>query len=214
MPAIVTAAQLRTVLGVSSSLYSDAYLDDIIDSAEGVILPMLTAYQSAIAGVYLSDDVAYYLTQRPSQFVEGQTVVITGCVPALFNGTVTITSNASNLYPPFSYAPPFAYSEFYYSPLYVFSAALVNADVDFRNVIPAGVAVLSGASAATLYADNAPVESAILVVSVEIFQSITAPGGQIEGVDFAPSPFRMGRSLQNRVIGLLSPFIEVETICQ
>jgi hypothetical protein len=200
MPAIVTAAELRTVLGVSSSLYSDAYLEGIIDSAEGVILPMLTAYQSAVSGVYLSNNVAYYLTQRPNQFVEGQSVVVTGCVPDLFNGTITITSNASNLYPPFSYAPPFSYSEFYYSPLYTFSAALV--------------AVLSGASAATLYADNAPVESAILVVSVEIFQSITAPGGQIEGVDFAPSPFRMGRSLQNRVVGLLSPFLEVETICQ
>jgi hypothetical protein len=214
MPAIVTAAELRTVLGVSSSLYSDAYLEGIIDSAEGVILPMLTAYQSAVSGVYLSNNVAYYLTQRPNQFVEGQSVVVTGCVPDLFNGTITITSNASNLYPPFSYAPPFSYSEFYYSPLYTFSAALVNADVELRNVIPAGVAVLSGASAATLYADNAAVESAILIVSVEIFQSITAPGGQIEGVDFAPSPFRMGRSLQNRVVGLLSPFLEVETICQ
>jgi cytochrome c biogenesis protein CcdA len=112
MPAIVTAAELRTVLGVSSSLYSDAYLEGIIDSAEGVILPMLTAYQSAVSGVYLSNNVAYYLTQRPNQFVEGQSVVITGCVPSLFNGTVTVTSNAGNLYPPFSY-----------SPLYVFSAA-------------------------------------------------------------------------------------------
>ena len=203
MPNIISVADLRTVLGVSSSLYSDAYLENIIDSAEGVILPMLTAYQSAIAGVYLTNNVAYYLTQRPNQFVEGQSVVITGCVPSLFNGTVTVTSNAGNLYPPFSY-----------SPLYVFSADLVNADVDVRNVIPAGVAVLSGASAATLYADSAPVESAVLIVSVEIFQSITAPGGQIEGVDFAPSPFRMGRSLQNRVVGLLSPFLEVETICQ
>ena len=206
MPAIVSAAELRAVLGVSSSLYSDAYLDNIIDSAEGVILPMLTAYQSAVAGLYLSNNVAYYITQRPNQFVEGQSVVITGCVPSLFNGTVTVTSDYLDLYP---YTGLFPYRS-----AYVFSAAKVNADIEFRSVIPAGVAVLSGASAATLYADIAAVESAILVVSVEIFQSITAPGGQIEGVDFQPSPFRMGRSLQNRVIGLLSPFIDVETICQ
>jgi len=81
MPSIITASQLRTVLGVSSSLYSDAYLDGIIDSAEQVILPMLTANQAAVAGVYLENNVAYYVTQRPNTFVEGQTVVVTGCVP-------------------------------------------------------------------------------------------------------------------------------------
>jgi len=48
MPAIVTAAELRTVLGVSSSLYSDAYLEGIIDSAEGVVLPMLTADRKSV----------------------------------------------------------------------------------------------------------------------------------------------------------------------
>jgi len=33
MPTIITAATLRTTLGVSSSLYSDAVLEDIIESA-------------------------------------------------------------------------------------------------------------------------------------------------------------------------------------
>ena len=51
MPNIISVAELRGVLGVSSSLYSDAYLENIIDSAEGVVLPMLTAYQAAITGV-------------------------------------------------------------------------------------------------------------------------------------------------------------------
>jgi hypothetical protein len=53
-----------------------------------------------------------------------------------------------------------------------------------------------------------------MVVSVEVFQSRTAPGGQIEGVDFAPSPYRMGRSLFNRCVGLLGPYIDVETMAQ
>ena len=92
--AIITAAQLRQVLGVSSSLYSDAYLDEIIGSAEQVILPLLTANQTAVAGVYLTDDVAYYVTQRPHGFVEGQSVVCSGIVPATFNGTFTITTNS------------------------------------------------------------------------------------------------------------------------
>ena len=210
MTAIITAAGLRAVLGVSSSLYSDVYLEHIITSAEEAVLPMLTAYQSAIAGVYLTDNVAYYITQRPNQFVAGQSVIVTGCVPSTFNGTITITSNYWENVP---FLPMINFL-FFGTQYYIFTAAKTNADITLRPVIPAGVAVLSGASAASLYADTAAVESAITIVSVEIFQSITAPGGQIEGVDFAPSPFRMGRSLMNRVVGLLSPYLDVETIAQ
>ena len=194
MPAIITVASLRTVLGVSVSLYSDAYLESIIDSAEQVILPLLTANQSAVAEVYLDDNVAYYVTQRPHYFVAGQTVVVSGVVPsAAFNGTITITDTIIDPY--------------------IFSAAKVNADILIRGVIPAGVAYLSGADAATLYASTDAIEQAVTIVSVEIFQSVVAPGGQIEGVDFAPSPFRMGRSLQNRVIGLLGNYVDVESMC-
>ena len=193
MPAIITVASLRTVLGVSVSLYSDAYLESIIDSAEQVILPLLTANQSAVAEVYLDENVAYYVTQRPHYFVAGQTVVVSGVVPsAAFNGTITITDTIIDPY--------------------IFSAAKVNADILIRGVIPAGVAYLSGADAATLYASTDAIEQAVTIVSVEIFQSVVAPGGQIEGVDFTPSPYRMGRSLMNRVIGLLSPYIDVETM--
>jgi hypothetical protein len=204
MPSIITASQLRTVLGVSVSLYSDAYLDSIINSAEQVILPLLTANQNAVAAVYLQNDVAYYITQKPNTFVADQSVVITGCVPAVFNGTKTVTSN---YYDPFPYLP-FAYP----APYFYFTAAVTNADITFRPVIPAGVAYLSGANAATLYANTDAVEQAVTIVSVEIFQSVVAPGGQIEGVDFTPSPFRMGRSLQNRVIGLLGNYIDVSTM--
>lgn len=204
MPAIITASELRTVLGVSSSLYSDAYLDGIIDAAEQVILPLLTANQNAIAAVYLQSNVAYYITQKPNTFVAGQSVVVTGCVPATFNGTQTVTSN---FYDPFPFVP-FAYP----APYYFFTSAITNADITFRPVIPAGVAYLSGANAATLYSSTDAVEQAVTIVSVEIFQSVVAPGGQIEGVDFTPSPYRMGRSLQNRVIGLLGNYIDVSTM--
>jgi hypothetical protein len=33
-------------------------------------------------------------------------------------------------------------------------------------------------------------------------------------VDFAPTPLRMGRSLYNRVSGLLGAYVDVETIAQ
>jgi hypothetical protein len=205
MPAIITVASLRTVLGVSVSLYSDAYLEGIIDSAEQVILPLLTANQAAVAGVYLENNVAYFVTQRANTFVAGQSVIVSGCVPSTFNGTFTITSN---YYDPF-FNLPFAYAP---GQTFVFTAAKTNANISFRQVIPAGVAYLSGADAATLYANTDAIEQAVTIVSVEIFQSVVAPGGQIEGVDFTPSPYRMGRSLMNRVIGLLSPYLDVETM--
>ena len=78
-----------------------------------------------------------------------------------------------------------------------------------KNIIPAGKATLSGAST---YVGNANVESAVLAVAVEVFQSRTAAGGQIEGVDFAVTPFRLGRSLFNRISGLLGPYIDTETM--
>jgi hypothetical protein len=190
MPTIITATQLRTVLGVSTSLYSDSVLDDIIDTAEAVILPLLTSYSVPIDAVSLVDNVAYFATATLNPFGEGQSVVISGCGTP-FNGTRTVTTSLLNDD--------------------AFSAAVTNADVISRNVIPSGLATLSGA---TTYVGNSAVETAVTVVSVEVFQSRTAPGGQIEGVDFSPTPFRMGRSLYNRVSGLLGALVDVGSIAQ
>ena len=192
MPSIVTASQLRSVLGVSSALYSDAYLDDIIDTAEGVILPLLTAHSVAVTHVEIESNVAYFTTQMRHEFVVGQSVIVAGVVPSTFNGTRTVTDT--------QVAP------------FIFTQALTNSDITARATIPAGTATLSGQAAAVIYIGNSNVESAVLNVSVEVFQSRVAPGGQIEGVDFAPSPFRMGRSLYNRISGLLGNLVDVESI--
>ena len=79
MPTIVTAAELRTILGVSSSLYSDAYLGDIVDASENLVLPMLVTFQSKINKVKLTNNVAYFETATIQEFTEGQSVIITGC---------------------------------------------------------------------------------------------------------------------------------------
>jgi hypothetical protein len=190
---IITATELRNVLGVSDSLYSDEYLELMILSAEGAILPLLTGYQSAVTGIEVKDSVAYYTTQRVNYFVAGQSVVISGCGNA-FDLTVTVTND--------SITP------------YVFTSATAAPNQIFTPKIPAGLAVLNGSSAEDLYSNVAPVKSALLVVSVEVFQSITAPGNTSSQIDFQPSPFVLGRSLQNRVIGLLAPFIDVDTMAQ
>ena len=189
MPNIITAAQLRSVLGVSSSLYSDGYLDDIIDTAEQAILPLLIQNSTAIVEYKLDANVATFYTRRVHTFVEGQSIVVTG-LPAPFTATHTVTKVTDTS----------------------FSAALTSSDVTVRQIIPNGIATLSGYSAATLYVGNASIESAIYAVSIEVFQSRTAAGGQIEGLDFASSPYRMGRSLLNRVVGLLGNYIDVDTM--
>jgi hypothetical protein len=193
MPAIVTASQLRAILGVSVSLYSDQQLDQIIDSAEQTILPLLTQYQSSVTFANVSDSVIYFTTMRPNYFVPGQSVVVTGA--GIYNATYTVTDDRIEPY--------------------LFTAATAAADRTYPlPFIPNALATLSGGSAAQLYAATPPVENAILVVSVEIFQSITAPGNQIMSDNFQPAPFILGRSLTNRVIGLLGPFLDVETMAQ
>ena len=189
MPNIITASQLRSVLGVSSSLYDDAYLNDIIDTAEQAILPLLIQNSTAVIEYELKDNVAIFYTRRVHTFVVGQSIVVTG-LPAPFTATHTLTVVTDSS----------------------FSAALTSADVTRRQIIPNGTATLSGYSAATLYVGNSSIESAIYAVSIEVFQSRTAAGGQIEGLDFASSPYRMGRSLLNRVVGLLGNYIDVDTM--
>ena len=213
MATIVTAAELRSVLGVSSSLYNDAYLTDVIDTAEAVILPMLVTYASPISRVELEDNIATYSCLGDNNFSAGQSVVITGC-GSPFNGTFTILESSNYDIDAFiinSNARIFVdgtYSDF----SGFFTVAITNANIDGRNVIPSGKATLSGAAT---YVGVSAVESAVLAVSVEVFQSRIAPGGQIEGIDFTNvSPYRLGRSLFNRVSGLLGAYLDVETMVQ
>lgn len=183
---IVTPSELRSVLGVSSSLYSDAYLQKVIDTSELTILPLLVSHSAAVTNAQLKSNVATLVTNTPHNYTVGQSVVVaTG--NATFDGTKTITAVDSE---------------------FLFSYAKTNADVAQIAIIPNGTTYLSGYDAATIYAANPAVYEAIIVVSVEIFQSITAAGGQIEGIDFQPTPYRMGRSLLNRVIGILGKSLD------
>ena len=187
MPTIITATELRTVLGVSSALYSDAILNDIIDTSETVILPLLIKYESSVNYHQRISNVATLYTLQKHNFVVGSSVVI-AINHIGFDGTKTVTEVPDE---------------------YSFSYASTGSDVEINAIIPSGTATLSGAST---YVGNSAVEQAVTVVAVEVFQSRTAAGGQIEGVDFAPAPYRMGRSLYNRISGLLGSYVDVESI--
>ena len=189
---IISASDLRSVIGVSQSLYSDAYLDQIIASSEQILLPILNSYQYAIDSFEVKDNIVYFYTIRPNLFVEGQSVIVTGC--GAIDDTYTVEARTADVYR--------------------FSAAVIAADSIDTPVIPAGVAVLDGSSAADLYANNDAIKNALLGLSTDIFQAVIAPGSQIEGVDFAQTIYRTGRSMINRQMGLLTPFLDTETICQ
>ena len=189
---IISASDLRSVIGVSQSLYSDAYLDQIIASSEEILLPILNSYQFAIGSFEVKDNIVYFYTIRPNLFVEGQSVVVTGC--GAIDDTYTVEARTANVYR--------------------FSAAVIAADSIDTPVIPAGVAVLDGSSAADIYANNDAIKNALLGLSTDIFQAVIAPGSQIEGVDFAQTIYRTGRAMINRQMGLLAPFLDTETICQ
>ena len=187
---IVTPTQLRDVLQVSSSLYSDAYLQKVIDTSELTILPLLVSYSSAVTNRRIASNVATLTTNTPHNYIVGSSVVVSS-VDATFNGTYTVTAIGGE---------------------YEFSYAKTNADIAMNAVIPHGDTYLSGKDAATIYASNPAVYEAIIVISVEVFQSITAAGGQIEGIDFQPTPYRMGRSLLNRVIGILGKSLDTDAM--
>ena len=167
-------------------------MDQIIASSEEILLPILNSYQFAIGSFEVKDNIVYFYTIRPNLFVEGQSVVVTGC--GAIDDTYTVEARTANLYR--------------------FSAAVIAADSIVTPVIPAGVAVLDGSSAADLYANNDAIKNALLGLSTDIFQAVIAPGSQIEGVDFAQTIYRTGRAMINRQMGLLTPFLDTETICQ
>jgi hypothetical protein len=189
---IISASDLRSVIGVSESLYSNEYLEQIIASSEEILLPILNAYQFAIDSFKVENNIVYFYTIRPNLFVEGQSVVVTGC--GAIDDTYTVQARTADVYR--------------------FSAAVIAADSIDTPVIPAGVAVLDGSSAADLYANNDAIKNALLGLSTDIFQAVIAPGSQIEGVDFAQTIYRTGRAMINRQMGLLTPFLDTETICQ
>lgn len=187
---LVTPSQLRSVIGVSASLYNDAYLQKVIDTAELTVLPLLESYSSSVTYKRISSNVATLTTNTPHNYIVGSSVVIAS-IDATFNGNQTVTAVDSE---------------------YEFSYALVAADQDKNAVIPHGTTYKTGGDAATIYASNPAVYEAIIVISVEVFQSITAAGGQIEGVDFQVTPYRMGRSLLNRVVGILGKSLDVDAM--
>ena len=186
MPQLVTATQLRNVLGVSVSLYSDADLNSIIETAEDAIGDFLVQWKSSIIKHKHDDttDITTLVTNVPHKFHEGQTIAISG-IHAHVNGSRTIVK----IIDPYTFT--------------VSNSG--EATHDWYNSIPAGLAAANDLSQ---YDGVDAIEEAVLQISVDVFQSRLAAGGQGVAVDFTPAPYRMGRTLLYKVTGLISKYID------
>jgi hypothetical protein len=185
--ALITISELKEVLGIGN-IYADSVVQEVADAAENILLSYLIFDDVAINGVQLTNNVARFYCYD-NTFVVGQALTVTGC-GSPFNGSRTVTKTG--------------YDEYGVS---FFEAAITNADVTKRRVIPTGRAVLT--SQATMYDSGYPeVSEACLAIACDIWITRTGTLGQ-QGVDFqSPAPYRLGRSMLTRVSGLLGKHLD------
>jgi hypothetical protein len=189
MAEIITAAELRAALNnVSSSLYSDAVLTEIIDTAESVVGNLLVQWNAPIDKHYTeSATVTVLHSTKPHKLYATQAVTISGITG--HNGSKTVSEIVDD---------------------FTFKITTAGATAhEWRNIIPNGLATVNGLSQ---YADIAPVESAVLTVSLDVFKARTSAGSTQSGLDFVPQPYILGRTIQNRIIGMLGAYIDVEAL--
>jgi hypothetical protein len=153
MPELVTAAQLRAVLGVPNTLYDDTALDAIIDTSEDAIGDFLTQHKVAIVEHSSKDNVWTNYTQVPHKFYVGQSLTITDSHHPGITGTKIVLEIPDD---------------------YSFTFTQVHADFDRHWTIPSGTAA---ANTLSQYDGVAAVEEAVLQIAIDVFQSRLAAGG-------------------------------------
>jgi hypothetical protein len=184
--ALITLSELKSVLGIGD-IYADPIVQAVADSAENIILSYLIFDDVSIAGVSLTSNVARFYC-HDNTFVVGQALTVSKC-GAPFDGSRTVTK--------------VGYDEYGVT---FFEAAITNADITKRQIIPNGRAVLT--SQAALYDTTPEVREAALAVACDIWITRTGTLGQ-QGVDFqSPAPYRLGRSMLTRVSGLLGKHLD------
>ena len=181
--ALTTVAELRATLGVGT-LYTDATLQEVCDAADEVLLPMLaTNNYFAIGHKNVGTVGTLYFDQNVEKiFYVGQTVNVSGGGQH-FNGNKTITR---------------------------VSGVEIDVTTSHLTDSPYHPYRPYAAVAATTYedwADDKAVQTAALMIAVDIWQArqMSATGGI--SPDFQPSPYRMGNTLMARVRGLLADYL-------
>jgi hypothetical protein len=199
--ALISLSEFKAVLGIGS-IYSDAIVQAVADSAENIILSYLIFDDVAIQSVKLKDNVATFYCFE-NTFVTGQALTVTGC-GSPFDGSRTVLESGYGA--SFDGLPSILDTRYNNYQIPFFTAAITNADISERKIIPVGRAVLT--SQATLYDTTPEVREAALAIACDIWITRTGTLGQ-QGVDFqSPAPYRLGRSMLTRVSGLLGKHLD------
>jgi len=188
MPVLVTAAQLRAVLGVNNSLYNDAALDEYINAAEDAIGDFLVQHKTTVYKHKCLDNIWTNYTTSPHKFYTGQSIKI----QENHHNSVVITTTVTEVIDS-----------------YTFTVTYTHEDFDLHDVIPNDEVWAVGADL-TYYEGIDAVEKAVIALAVEIFQSILTVGGTAQALDFTPSPYRLGRTLLYKVTGMIGKYLDSE----
>jgi hypothetical protein len=195
--ALVTRDELKATLNIGD-LYENTVLDQVIASAENTILALIIRDRHFIDQACCSiqatppavGTTVRFRTTRPHGFAVG-TVIRIGEFPRQnwSNRELTVTEVPEDDIVVANSTTPWT-----------------PGVSDPTPIIPNGLVYREASRA---FYDGIPeVREAALAIAVDIFQSRVAPGGQIQGVDFTPGPYRLGRSLFTRVSGLLARWVD------
>ena len=198
---LVDLAELKTVLGIGD-LYPDVQVQQVADASSDVILDMLQRYKAAVDQICCPVTVTppavgttiKFRTVTDHVFQVGQQVLLRGVgIPGFDNRTLTIVelegtriirASSTTAWNPGTFEP---------RPLIPQATVLLKQSEDYYAAVP-------------------EVREAALAIAVDMWQSRVAPGGQIEGIDFTPGPYRLGRSLLSRVSGLLGRWTDTSSL--
>jgi hypothetical protein len=199
--ALITKAELKATLNIGD-LYPDTILDQIIETSEDTILALLTRYKSQVVTVCCQESVAppavgsviRFRVKAPHLFQVGQRIRFGQFPRAGFTGLqLDIIELVGD------------------DVIRAESVTVFNPGLsDPQPVIPSAEVYLE--SSREFYDGIAEVREAALAIAVDVFQSRVAPGGQLQGVDFTPAPYRLGKSLFSRVSGLLARWTDTGSL--
>jgi len=203
----VTMAELRSNLGIGT-LYSDATVEEVCQSAEDQINSFLWFDSAPVVGTTLANNVATVMLANPGLFTVGEAVTIAGA-GSTFNGTATVTATfpfsagSSSMFPAFNSQIAFYQNLQGYS---FIQFAKTAANQNFRRVVPFGTAIGVDTKTNT-YATTASVREAAMILAVDIWQArqVSQTGGV--GPDMGFSPYRMGNSMIGKIRGLIAPYM-------
>jgi hypothetical protein len=180
--ALTTVAELRSTLGVGT-LYPDATLQEVVDAADLVLLPMLwtNSYFNISHSNTTNTGTLYFEDKVEKIFYVGQVVNIAGN-GSKHNGNKTLTGVGD----------------------YNITYAITG-----NNNVPAVEHPVQpfGTVSGDTYVDytlDAAIQNAALMIAVEIWQARTATLSGSNAVDFQPSPYRMSAQLLAKVRGLIA----------